>query len=241
MFLSCTRLVDDRHREYNAWHQLDHRPEVLTQPDVAAGDRWVRPPDFVPATAAVQDPLVELQYVTMYWYRQPGPLGRLAPLHFQLGRRGDLDHGQSLLAGVFVPVKGYTHPRLPVGPDVLPLRPARGVHLRIADHHGDPVALGASFRWSDADRLPALVALDGVAGAWLFVDPEGLAASGRSPVRRVELFYLDGDPLEVSARLVAQDKALAASSGGRWPPPGVVLFDGPLSTIVPWEWDWFDR
>ena len=125
-FFSFSRLKDDRrHREYNEWHQLDHVPEVLTDPDVAAAARWVRSPVCAAATVSAGSLLGSLQYVNMYWYRRPGPLGRLAPLHFQLGRRADLDVGHSLMAGVFRPVKGYVSPRIALGPDAIPLRPAR--------------------------------------------------------------------------------------------------------------------
>ena len=42
-FFSFIELTDpDRHREYNEWHQLDHRPENLLLPGVAWGDRWAR-------------------------------------------------------------------------------------------------------------------------------------------------------------------------------------------------------
>lgn len=241
VFFSCTRLTDaSQHDAYNAWHQLDHRPEVMTEPHVAASARWVRSPPLASATVTASDPLGELQYVTMYWYRQAGPFGRQAPQHFQLGRRADLEFSESLIAGMFVPIKGYVRPRLPVGPDVLPLRPARGVYLRIADHHGQSADLLRSFAWSDQYRLPDLVSIDGVAGAWVFADVAGIAASGSQPVRRVEIYYLDGDPLTVSTAIAQRDAALASESAGCWPTEGAALFEGPLATVMPWEWDWFD-
>ena len=39
---------------------------------------------------------------------------------------------------------------------------------------GSYAELGEVFRWSDRERLPALVAAEGVVGAWLFVDSEGV-------------------------------------------------------------------
>lgn len=47
-FFSFIELTDpERHRGYNEWHQLDHRPENLLLPGVAWGDRWARRRDRV--------------------------------------------------------------------------------------------------------------------------------------------------------------------------------------------------
>ena len=52
-FFSFIELTDpEQHREYNEWHQLDHRPENLLLPGVAWGDRWARRRDRDPSTSA---------------------------------------------------------------------------------------------------------------------------------------------------------------------------------------------
>jgi len=60
-------------------------------------------------------------------------------------------------------------------------------------------------------------AMPGVAGAWSFADQE----------HEITVAWLDGAPLEVAGELP--------------PPPRGAIFAGPLETITPWEWDWFDR
>jgi hypothetical protein len=69
------------------------------------------------------------------------------------------------------------------------------------------------------------VAVPGVAGAWSF-------GSGS---RQITVCYLDAAPLEVSDWL---RPALAK----RWNRSSSrAVFAGPLESIVPWQWDWFDQ
>jgi hypothetical protein len=50
---------------------------------------------------------------------------------------------------------------------------------------------------------------------------------------RVHVYFLDGDPLAVA-------DAIAAHPGRDTTAHERTLFAGPLHTIVPWQWDWFD-
>jgi hypothetical protein len=50
---------------------------------------------------------------------------------------------------------------------------------------------------------------------------------------RVHVYFLDGEPLDVA-------KAIAALPARDNTALERVLFAGPLRTIVPWQWDWFD-
>ena len=113
-------------------------------------------------------------------------------------------------------------------------------------HLADTDALHA---WYDRECIPAIVDLPGVAGAWTFasdsttLDPQWQAAAGsvtfdpiEGPDRgtfRVHVYFLDGEPLDVAASI----DALSAPDRSRLER---VLFAGPLHTIVPWQWDWFD-
>ncbi|MEU7812195.1 hypothetical protein [Pseudonocardia sp. NPDC049154] len=69
-FLTFTRLREDRHIEYNAWHQLDHLPENLRLPGVVWGDRWVCTPDCLPWVTG-SDADAGHQYAVVYWFRTP--------------------------------------------------------------------------------------------------------------------------------------------------------------------------
>ncbi len=65
--------------------------------------------------------------------------------------------------------------------------------------------------------LNVVCATDGVVGVWDFADDE----------RRITVAWLDGEPLQVAAAL--------------GPPVDGVEFAGPLETITPYQWDWFER
>ena len=48
--------------------------------------------------------------------------------------------------------------------------------------------------------------------------------------------WLDDEPLAVAARVAP----LEAERRDRFDATSHVTFSGPLETITPWEWDWFD-
>lgn len=267
-FFSFVRVTDPaRHGDYNAWHQLDHLPENLALPGIAHGDRWVHTPACAaaaPGARPADDALAGVHYVAAYWFREPAEASiaawqELAERSFQWGRRPDRAWVERPLMGFFSVVSARVAPRLALSPEALPMRPARGVHLtvtRLREPHGD--AAEAAFRWHDREGIPVRLALPGVAGAHVFSgDSTTLdrgwserpgtttfdAGGGERGQVRVELLFLDGDPLEVAA-------ALGGAAGGSAPPlpapPGELaeaeelLFRGPLETISPWGWNWFD-
>lgn len=250
-FFSFTEVPDPaRHRDYNAWHQLDHRPENLALPGVRYGERWVRSPDCVAAAGSTAiDALARLHYVNMYWFNEPVEESfrawqGLADGSFQWGRRTDVGIARRLMMGSFLPVKGYVNPTVLVSPDVLPLRPNRGVVITVTRLvQPRSVAAHDRFAWYDREYLPRLVAQPGVAGAWTFASQsttldEGFAAASgsvtfdqqadREPGRyRILLVYVDGDPL---------DHAAAPAPD----PVEEVALHSVLRAITPWQWDWFD-
>src|SRR5438046_2893590 len=71
-FFSFGELTDpSKHREYNAWHQLDHRPENLALPGLYYGERFVCSPDCAAVRGAVEPSLQNLHYLTYYLLREP--------------------------------------------------------------------------------------------------------------------------------------------------------------------------
>ena len=53
-FFSFPEVLDPaRHRDYNAWHQLDHLPENRALRGVLHGERWVRTPACRAASAGL--------------------------------------------------------------------------------------------------------------------------------------------------------------------------------------------
>ena len=106
---------------------------------------------------------------------------------------------------------------------------------------GSYAELGEVFRWSDRERLPGLVSAEGVVGAWLFVEGDYLAGVESAPLTRIEVFYLDAEPVGTSKGLAELDAEIASRHGDPWPTSRETLFAGPLAVNQPWQWDWFDE
>jgi hypothetical protein len=245
-FFSFTEVPDAaRHRAYNEWHQLEHRPENLRLPGVTWGERWVHSPDCRPVSDAPDTTFSNLHYVNMYWFREPvaestAAWSGLAERSFQWGGRDDIHIANRLFIAFFRPIRGYVNRRARVEADVLPFRPNRGVHVKVT--RVDEPRSGAAeklFGWYDREHIPALLACDGVAGAWTFASEDTFASaldlSGEAapPSVRVVLTYLDDDPIAVT-------RAVGALDGPPDPSVETTLFSGALRAITPWEWDWFD-
>jgi hypothetical protein len=245
-FFSFTEIPDPAdHRAYNEWHQLDHRPENLLLPGVAWGERWVHSPDCAAAAAQAVDPLANLHYMNMYWLADPveqsaAEWSELAERSFHWGRRDDVYMAKRLLMQFFRPIKGYVNTRVLLSAEALPFRPTRGIHLTVTqvDQPREREAENL-FRWYDRVRIPQMLGLTGAAGAWTFASESTFASaldlSGEVSTSsiRITLVYLDEDPLTFTEELAAlpSDEAEAVET---------TIFSGPLRTIIPWQWDWFD-
>lgn len=218
-FFSFPEVTDPRrHRDYNAWHQLDHLPENRALPGVLHGERWVRTPSCraMPSDGADPD-LDAAHYVAMYWFRDPADEAvaawrALGETTREQGRRPELAWTVRRYTGFFRPVGGAAAPRALVTAEAVPYRPGRGVVIEVQRVDG-PVT---------AAPLPVV---DGVAGTWTF--------AGADEPLRIALHYCDGDPVAVAERLVG-----AAEPD----PPGTrTLLRSPLLTVTPGEWDWFEE
>jgi hypothetical protein len=226
-FFSFTEVPASAHESYNAWHQLDHLPEQYALPGIAHGERWVASPDCVAARIVDGELLGRAQYVTLYLLGDPvestiDAFGRLAGKLREVGRF--YEERTALLAGSWRLAQAATSPHLPISPGVIPWRPARGVFV-LVEHDLDD---------QEPPALDPLVGVEGVAGGWTFVPGDPLTRSWwvMWPYR-ISVLWLDGDPLETTARL---EPALRA----RWRDEGATpVLAGPLRTITPGEWTWF--
>ena len=169
-FVSFTEVDAGEHRSYNEWHLFDHLPEQLPLPGLVWGQRWVVRPG---AAAVAEAPLDRVHYVTLYLMAEP--LDDTVQGFFALAR--DLraagrfhEHRTSHLAGAAPVVSMAAAPRALVGPEVVPYRPHRGVHVSLGSGAigGDPAG-----SWTfDLDGTPLVV-------SWLDGDPSATApASG---------------------------------------------------------------
>ena len=216
-FFSFPEVTDPRrHRDYNAWHQLDHLPENLALPGVLHGERWVRTPACREVSVDADDALSAAHYVAMYWFREPADASveewvALGAATEQQGRRPELAWTERRLTGFFRPVHGAVTPAAGVSVGALPWRPERGILLEV--HRVEqPVAADAT-----------VLTHDGVIGSWTFLDGSGSL--------RITLHYCQADPIVIAAEVV----------DGADPAGLTTLLRTPLLTITPWEWDWFDR
>ena len=231
-FCSFTEITDPaEHRSYNEWHQLDHLPEQLTLDGIAWGERWVASP-ACRAAWTVAPPFDPIHYLTLYLLTGPvePALAEFAALAVDLRAVDRFHrHRRAAVSGAFDVVACAVAPRVLVSAAAVPYRPNRGIHVRV-----DEPAPDAHLAWLEADHLPALAAVDGVAGAWAFrqrttgTDPRPTTAD-----RAVTIAWLDDPPLDVAPRIAALPGA---------PPTAVrTLLAGPLEHIEPHRWNWFER
>lgn len=251
-FFSFVDLESERNAQaYNEWHQFDHLPENLALPGVAWGDRWERSAGCADAPGQYAVPeYAGLDYVAMYWFHPPYDESiqawtELGEDSFQWGRGPRMPGVRRRLTAFFTPVKGYVSPRVPISAAALPVRPNRGLHLtvtRFRDHHGP--GAHEHHTWEDRVRIPDLLGVAGVAGAWTF----SFRATQRHPTipfneadeyapgeLRVRLLYLDEDPVTVAATLAEEEQRFDAEE--RAAPEqaeGECLLSTPLRTISPW-------
>ena len=256
-YFSLSEITDPaRHRAHNEWHQLDHQPENFVLPGVAAGSRWVRPPDCAAASAVVAPGYANVHYAIMYWFREP--LARsledffiLSERSFQWGRSPQIGFTHRPMRGFFVPTKGYAAPRIDLPPDALAYRPVKGMLATLSRVERRDDEAAALARWYDEVRIPDLLECPGVAGAWTLAAEEADAPgawpfadrgarAGAAVPNRLQLLYLDEDPLAVLEAIDARTPAWRRA--GRLRDNSAVeeiVFASPLRAIVAWEWDWF--
>jgi hypothetical protein len=239
-FFSFTEITDpSEHRAYNEWHQLDHMPEQFPLDGVAYGQRWVSTPACTALRVASDEPLDATHYMTLYLMTDP--VDRTLHEFYDLGGRlrslGRFHrHRRAHLSGPFTVLDTAAAPRVLVSAEAVPYRPNRGVYVVVEDTV-DRAQLDAHTRWLHAEHHRALLDVPGVAGVWSFATG---AAFRDHPWdtgdRRVTVMWLDDDPLAVAPKLHDVDAPRRAGNDATH-----VAFAGPLETIVPWHWEWFDR
>lgn len=219
-YFSFTEITDPgEHRSYNEWHQLDHMPEQYPLPGLAFGQRWVSTPACRAAREVDEEPLRQVHYITLYLMTEPvkETLEEFMALGQRLREKNRFHlHRRSHLSGPFKVAATEAAARVLISAEAVPYRPNFGVYV-IVEELADDKAF-------DVD-LSQLIAVPGVAGAWAF-------GSGS---RQITVCFLDDAPLEVAAELRPALVKRWDHSSSR------AVFAGPLETIVPWQWDWFDE
>lgn len=243
-FFSFIKLEDPSvRREYNMWHQLDHLPENRALPGVIWGDRWALTEEY---KAAARGKYRDIDFVGQYWFADPTDQAvaewtQLGEDSFQWGRGPLIPGIKRELLAFFKPVKGYTTPAARVSAEVLPMRPHTGVHITAVQfEEAHSLETHEAHFKQDREVIPALIAEEGVIGAWTFSFhsaqrhdslPFDETEEAERGSMRVRVVFLEGDPLEVSRRLDKIERRLDPQ------PAGTLLLSAPLKTITPWQ-DW---
>ncbi len=235
-FFSFTEITDPtEHRSYNEWHQLDHMPEQYPLAGVVYGQRWVSTPACRRSRAYDDPTLAPVHYVTLYLMGEPvdATLEEFRALGESLSEAGRFhQHRRSRLSGPFSVTGVHAARRVLVSADAVPYRPNRGIYVVVRDgRQGRPGE-------TDEDALLAAALLDssGVAGVWTFAADDRFDGHGwRTGDKTITVCYLDAEPLTVSPALGDIVRGAIGQSSR------TALFAGPLETITPWSWDWFDH
>jgi hypothetical protein len=212
VFVSLSaREPDGRDAEYIRWHSLDHRPEQHRLAGLRGSLRLVSTPSCRAARAAGDDPYDGVDHVMTYWFAGEEPLVPFMALGRALRLGGRMPIRLPSVELASYQVAGTTAaPRVVVGADVVPWRPALGVYLLLER--------GAA----PATRLQEA---GGVAGVWWATRSDGGATT------QVTYCFLDDDPVVVAGRL----EPLLAD---RWRTGSVhALLAAPFFSVVPFEWD----
>lgn len=218
LFVSMSARSDDgRDADYIEWHSLDHRPEQYRLAGLRHAQRLVSTPACRAARPADDDRFAAVDHVMSYFFADRAALGPFAALGAALRHGGRMPlRLPSVELAVFDLVGKAAAPRVVVGADVVPWRPALGVHLLI----------------EEGERSPAgLVEVPGVAGVWWFRGREGPAPFATDH-RGLQLSYLllDDDPVAVTDRL--RGPLADRWTGGDLRP----LLAAPFHTIVEHDW-----
>jgi len=240
-FFSFTEITDPaEHRAYNEWHQLDHMPEQLPIPGIVYGQRWVSTPACRAARAVDEEPFRPIHYMTLYLMADPidRTLRDFMEVGQQLRALGRFhQQRRAAMSGPHQWLDGHVAPRVLVGAEAVPYRPNRGVYVIVEEpvEGADPEAADAWVRGLHEHWADAACAVPGVAGVWQFASAPALQGAGWSGGnRRITVCYLDDDPLVVA-------DAIRPVLEARWrDAPVRPVHAGPLETVVPYQWDWFD-
>jgi hypothetical protein len=230
-FFSFTEITDpSEHHSYNEWHQLDHMPEQYPIRGMAFGQRWVSTPACRAARVVDGPQLTPVHYVTLYLMTEPVQ-ETLEEFHTLGGRLREVgrfhQHRRALLSGPFDIETIAAAPRVLISAEAVPYRPNRGAYVVVEDLPAMPDPVGP------AANVERLLEMPGVAGVWTFMSDEERRLAWRPGRHRVTVCFLDDDPARNSTSL---DQVVR-----QWrPDAGAVVHAGPLESIIPWRWDWFD-
>ncbi len=243
-FFSLTSTPPDGDEEgYLRWHLLDHLPEQYAIPGIRLGTRWRADDECVSLRLAQDSELAPVRHVMSYLLTEPveATLEAFVRLGGRLRDDARFPHAATPhLLGAYELTGTWAAPSAVVAAEVVPFRAHRGVYLVIEQPPAD-VAVAEHWKgWHDDEHVPALLAVDGVAGLWTFSTGARLGEDERQGPRfgmpawnprglTVTVIYLDADVPATASRL-------APRLEDRWRGPDVIpALAGPFRSTVAFE------
>jgi hypothetical protein len=229
--------------EYLRWHLLDHLPEQYALPGIRLGTRWRADEGCVARRLAVSDDLAPVRHVMSYLITDPveGTLREFARLGGRLRDEGRYPQPATPhLLGAYELTGTWAAPSALVSPEVVPFRAHRGVYLVLERPPADGGVARHWREWHDTEHVPALLAIDGVAGVCTFATSDRLGTHATQG-RRFDLPAWDPRGLEVSVIYLDGDvgataERLAPRIEDRWRGPDVIPeLAGPFRSTVTYE------
>ena len=198
---------------YLRWHLLDHLPEQYSIPGIRLGTRWRADDRCVALRAAETPELAPVRHAVAYLMTEPleETLTEFARLGRSLADAGRYpEPATPHLLGAYELFDSRSSPTA-VSEDGLPFRPHRGVYL-LVERPAEAAPLDRWWVWQTTEHVPALIAIEGVAGVCTFASTPRLG-EGADQGRRfgtapwdpggsiVTVVYLDQDVEDTAARL----------------------------------------
>ena len=217
---------------YLRWHLLDHMPEQYQLPGIVHAARWIADGDYPGHRIAGHGPLTDVGGVVNYLVGEPVQQTHheFLELGGRLAERGRFPQVRPSLQLTMPALLGWhAAPRALVSAEVVPFRPHRGVVVVVEEPAGGDV--DAWLRWLHVEHTPAVLAVTGVAGLWMYGSTDTWRLDPRAQHGRqfVTVFYLDGPPLATARALTPLLEQRWASGAAR------PLFAGPLRSMLQWD------
>jgi hypothetical protein len=166
------------HREANAWHDSDHRPEVVgTVPGVFISQRWVAPPDYVAARPPTDLRNSGGEYANLYWSeRTPEDLvNDFFLLGKRLTARGRMvpeRYMHRIWGSRMRVVDAYAAAECHLSPEAVSFAPHMGLVVT-AEEIIEPTAQDDYERWMESERIPDILGSKLFTAAFKFVPQAG--------------------------------------------------------------------
>lgn len=202
-----------RDARYLEWHALDHRPEQYRIAGIRNAIRVVSTPECRAMRAASTAPFDAADHIMTYQFADASSVPPFVALGGVLHDAGRMPHPLPIAAMLTgTRVGKLAAPRICVGADVIPWRPAHGIYLIVEEGDSSP---------------EGLIDVPGVAGIWWY---QGAIYPDSSTDLQITYCFLDDEPLTVA-------KTLNERMNERWA-SGMVKarLASPFYTVVPFDW-----